>query len=333
MRSLAGIASFLFSCAVVFCAAIISYSLIKYAGLGPLPEKTAVMVESGAGVAAIAKSLEEQHVISSALLLRAASRMTGSDTAIKAGEYEFEAHVSMKDVLAKLADGDVLQRRITVPEGHTSWQVVQILNGIDTLAGTLDTIPAEGSLLPETYTYMRGEQRSAVIARMQAAQQKVIEELWEGRDKSIAVLSPAEAINLAAIVEKETGVAAERPRIAGVFMNRLRLGMMLQTDPTVIYGLTEGKIQDAGKGPLGRRLTTKDLQTPSPWNTYMQPGLPPGPIANPGRDAIKAVLNPEAHEFIFFVADGTGGHVFAKTLEEHNKNVANWRQIRKQSGN
>ena len=188
-------------------------------------------------------------------------------------------------------------------------------------------------MLPETYLYMRGESREERIAMMQAAMEETLDALWRNRAKDLPEISKGEAVILASIVEKETAVDSERKRIAGVFWNRLKRGMRLQTDPTVIYAITEGKIQDEGQGPLGRRLLKKDLDVESPYNTYKYPGLPPGPIANPGRASLEAVLNPEKNDFLYFVADGAGGHVFSKTLEEHNQNVAKWRKIRKQQGN
>jgi UPF0755 protein len=197
----------------------------------------------------------------------------------------------------------------------------------------LQTPPAEGSLLPDTYSYTRAESNEDVISRMQKAMTSTIDELWDKRIPGLPFADKNEAMTLASIVEKETGKPEERARIAGVFINRLKAGMPLQTDPTVIYALTGGKPENEGQGPLGRRLLTKDLEIDSPYNTYKYPGLPPGPIANPGRAAIEATLNPEVNDFIYFVADGTGGHIFAKTLSEHNDNVAKWRQIRKEQGN
>lgn len=304
-----------------------------YAGPGPLRETVIFAVEKGSGVSAIAENLTSAGVISQPLLFKFAARITGAHTSLHAGEYEFPAGIAMSDVLKKMEQGEVYQRRITVPEGLTSWQIVQLLNKTPELEGEITEIPAEGTLLPETYSYMSGDTRAEKITAMQQAMKKTLEELWDSRPRDAPLLSEAEAVILASIVEKETAVPGERRRIAGVFLNRLKQGMKLQTDPTVIYGITQGRIKDEGQGPLGRRLLSKDLQFESPYNTYKYAGLPPGPIANPGRASLEAVLNPEQHNFLYFVADGKGGHLFAPTLEEHNANVAKWRAIRKQQGN
>ncbi len=211
--------------------------------------------------------------------------------------------------------------RVSMAEGVTSWQVVNALNALDTLDGDVEEIPAEGSLAPDSYEIAPGTQVEAVLDRMEAAQAAILAQAWEDRAGDLPLESPEEALVLASIVEKETGVAAERPQVASVFVNRLRQGMPLQTDPTVIYGITEGK------GVLGRGLRQSELRAETPWNTYVIRGLPPTPIANPGRAAIEAALNPATTDFIFFVADGTGGHAFAETLDEHNSNVAEWRKI------
>lgn len=307
-----------------------------YTAPGPLTEQRFFVVEKGSGVSAIAAALADKKIIDAddILLFRFAARVGNVHTKLKAGEYEFPARVSIRNILDKLARGEIYQRRVTVREGLTSWQVVNILNESKELSGDkIMEIPPEGSLLPETYSYVIGDTRQAKIGEMKKAMEEALYELWRERDETIPILSEAEAIILASIVEKETGVASERARIAGVFENRLRRGIPLQTDPTVIYAITGGKIQDNGMGPLGRRLLRDDLDFASPYNTYKNPGLPPGPICNPGRDSIKAVLNPEKHNYIYFVADGTGGHVFAETLDEHNRNVEKWRKIRKEQGN
>jgi UPF0755 protein len=237
--------------------------------------------------------------------------------------------MSPRDIMEKIKAGDVVARRVTFREGLTSYEMVNILKGVPELVGEITAIPPEGTLLPQTYDYRMGEARSAIIDRMRGDMQKTIDELWPTRQADLPLASPQEALILASIIEKETGVADERKRVAGVFINRLRRGMPLQTDPTVIYGITMGRHENAGQGPLGRRLLRKDIEADTPYNTYTRPGLTPTPIANPGRASIEAALNPEAHDFIYFVADGTGGHVFAKTLAEHNANVAKWREIRK----
>lgn len=211
--------------------------------------------------------------------------------------------------------------RVTLAEGVTSWQVVQELRQADFLAGEVEAVPVEGSLAPDSYEVRRGADRQALLDRMIVAQEALLAELWEQRAEGLPLNSPEEALILASIVEKETGVAEERPQVASVFINRLNQGILLQTDPTVIYGVTEGK------GTLGRGLRQSELRRETPYNTYVIKGLPPTPIANPGRAAIEATLNPDTTDYLYFVADGTGGHAFAKTLREHNQNVAVWRKI------
>jgi UPF0755 protein len=227
----------------------------------------------------------------------------------------------MEVVLGKLVKGDVVLRFVTVPEGRTSWEAVEILSANPLLTGEIDEVPPEGSLFPETYDIQRGQARTEIVARMQAKMDQVLDAAWQKRAEDLPVKTKEEALVLASIVEKETGLADERPEVAAVFVNRLRKGMKLQSDPTVVYGVTEGK------GPLGRGLRRSELDRATPWNTYVIDGLPPSPIANPGLAAIEAVLNPPESEYLYFVADGTGGHVFAKTLDEHNANVRKWREI------
>lgn len=304
------------------------WSANQYLNSGPLEETKYVLIERGRGVSAIAKKLESENIISNKIIFKVAARFSDS---LKAGEYEFPAKISMVEVVKKMAEGKVFGRKITIPEGLTSYQIVKILNKTNDLSGGIGAIPKEGSLLPDTYIFSKDEARLKKIEQMQLAMIKVVDDLWDNRAKNLPIKTKAEAIILASIVEKETGVAAERKRIAGVFINRLNKNIALQTDPTVIYALTMGKIRDNGKGPLGRRLLRKDLAVNSPYNTYKNTGLPPGAICNPGRAAIEATLNPEVHNYIFFVADGTGGHAFAKTLSEHNANVTKWRRIRRKN--
>jgi UPF0755 protein len=296
---------------------------------GPLLETKIVLIPKGTGTEGISRLLEQENIISNRFVFMAASILTDQKSRLKAGEYEFPAQINMADVLAKIAKGDVYQRRLTIPEGLTSFEIVEILLEAEKLEGPLPETPPEGTLLPETYRYVSGESREAKLAQMKTGMTKVIEDLWAGRETNLPLSSSQDAVTLASIVEKETGVASERKRIAGVFINRLKTGMKLQSDPTVIYALTGGKPKKDGQGPLGRRLLAKDLTgTNSPYNTYLYAGLPPGPIANPGKDAIEAVLHPENHNFLYFVADGSGGHIFAATLAEHNRNVQNWKKIR-----
>ncbi len=315
-----------FSLAVAAIAVAGGWGAHNYLNSGPLNETKYVLIERGQGVSEIAHKLEQENVISNNIIFKVAAKL--SRNSLKAGEYEFAAHIPMVEVMKKLSAGDVFGRKITVPEGLTSFQIVKILNAQEDLMGDIDSVPKEGALLPDTYLYTKNEQRLNKLNEMQVAMTKAIDELWAGRAKNLPFNTKEQAIILASIVEKETGIGEERARIAGVFVNRLNKGIALQTDPTVIYAITKGKIKDGGKGPLGRRLLLKDLEIDSPYNTYKNAGLPPGPICNPGRAAIAATLNPEKNDYIFFVADGTGGHVFAKTLAEHNANVAKWRKIR-----
>lgn len=311
-------------------AALGSWGVYSYLRPGPLAEEKLVLIDRGAGVSGIATKLNEAGVIDQPLVFKLAARITGKAGSLKAGEYAFPGHIPMKTALQMMFDGDVYDRKVTVPEGLTSYQVVELIRKVDDLEGEVADIPPEGSLLPETYSFITGDTKAGKIDEMRAAMTKTIDELWETRAPGLPITTKEEAITLASIIEKETGVPEERRRVAGVFINRLKQGIALQTDPTVIYAITKGKIQDKGMGPLGRRLLSKDLDIDSPYNTYKYPGLPPGPIANPGRASIEAALHPEEHKFIYFVADGSGGHIFSETLAQHNENVANWRKVRRQ---
>jgi UPF0755 protein len=315
--------------AIFVCGAWFFVSFKNAYNPGPLPETKIVLIERGKGVAAIAETLQAEGVVDSALIFKIFSRLETDQRPLKAGEYEFTTAISLADAMKMMRDGKVYDRKVTFPEGVTSWQIVETLKGLTDMVGDIADIPPEGSLLPETYHYIKNDDRTALLGKMKVAMDKTVAELWSARVEGLPIKSAAEALVLASIVEKETGVADERKKVAGVFINRLRKGMPLQSDPTVIYGITRGEIQNEGQGPLGRRLLTKDLQVDTPFNTYMNPGLPPTPIANPGRASIEAVLHPEVHDYIYFVADGTGGHKFARTLTEHNSNVARWRQIRR----
>lgn len=284
---------------------------------------TIVSLPSGAGVGAIAATLKSAGVIRSTDMFKAAATLTGADRKLRAGEYEVPSKASLRSVLVLLVEGRVVRHYVTLPEGWSSAQAVDILNRQPILTGTVEETPDEGSLWPETYEISRGETRASVIARMRRAHDDNLARLWAARSPNTVVRTPEEAVILASIVEKETGVAAERPRVAAVFTNRLRMGMRLESDPTIVYGITQGR-------PLGRGIRRSELDRQTPWNTYQIDGLPPTPIANPGRDAIAAVLNPPASTDLFFVADGTGGHAFARTYAEHLANVARWRAIERQ---
>lgn len=295
-----------------------------YWGPGPKAQgeaqSTIVTLPSGAGVPAIAANLKRAGVIRSTDLFRAAISLTGADRRIRAGEYEVPSGASLATVVNLLVEGKGVRHYVTIPEGWSSAQAVDILMRQPVLTGEIEGIPEEGSLWPDTYEVSRGETRQAVIDRMQRAANTKLEALWAQRGPNTVVRTPKEAVILASIVEKETAVGAERPQVAAVFSNRIRMGMRLDSDPTIVYGITKGR-------PLGRGLRVSEIRTPTPWNTYTFTGLPPTPIANPGEEAIKAVLNPPRSDYLFFVADGTGGHVFARTYQEHLLNVARWRDI------
>ena len=292
-----------------------------YKGTGPLQEARTVVLERGSSARTIVAKLEDAGVIENGRLFLAGLWLEGGAGQLKPGEYEFPASISPKDVAAKLIAGDAVVRKLTIAEGLTTAEILALVEAADGLKGEVGTLSGEGLLLPETYHFAFGDSRAELIARMQTDLTKLIEELWPKRAKDLPFESAAEALVLASIVEKETGVATERPKVAGVFVNRLRLGMALQSDPTVIFAITKGS------GPLDRALTRKDLGIDSPYNTYKNTGLPPGPIANPGRASIEAALNPMTTDALYFVADGKGGHAFASTLEEHNRNVAAWRRL------
>lgn len=288
-----------------------------------------ITVPAGAHIGGIADQLHYEGMISHPILFKLAGTATGQATKLKAGEYEIPARASIKEILDLLESGKVILRQITVREGLTNWEIQNLLLAHDGLAkgADFDLLP-EGAYLPETYSYQKGDTAADIMAQMNQAMIKTIDALWETRAADLPFSTKEEALILASIIEKETAVADERERVAGVFVNRLRLGMPLQTDPSVIYALTLGAHKNDGQGPLGRRLLKKDLEIDSPYNTYKYVGLPPTPIANPGRASIAAALNPEKHDYLYFVADGNGGHAFGKTLDEHNRNVAKWRKIR-----
>jgi UPF0755 protein len=330
MKFFAAFLSFCFLVVICAVAGVSYWGLSEYRAPGPLQQDKVFTVKKGLGTIQIANQLTEKDIISDPHIFRVAQYILHADKTLKAGTYQFSAGQTMEEVFEQIEAGRVHTDSVTIAEGLTSWQIVRILN--KEFGEKYADIPAEGSLLPETYQYAHDGKEGSVafiVSRMKTAMDKSLDELWDKRAENLPIKTKQEAIILASIVEKETSVAAERKKVAGVFINRLRKGMLLQTDPTVIYALTNGKIQMGGSGPLGRRLLRKDLQVDSPYNTYKYPGLPPGPIANPGYASIEAVLHPEVHGYIYFVANGTGGHSFAKTLAQHNRNVAEWRKIRK----
>ena len=292
---------------------------------GPLMEAIEIVIEPGSGLGRIARQLESASVIDSARLFRLHTQISGFSSQLKAGEYHFMAGISSDDVLTKLVSNDVLVRFITVPEGLTSSQLIELISAAEGLEGDITQPFQEGTLLPETYGFSRGETRDALIARMAEQMKLTVQDLWLSRADDLPLQTPLEAVILASIIEKETALPSERSRVAAVFINRLNRGMRLQSDPTVAFGAS-------AQGYLGRPLRRSDLESETPFNTYKILGLPPGPICHPGRDALVAALNPASSDELYFVAEGSGGHVFAKTLAEHNRNVAKWRRIQKQQG-
>ncbi len=291
---------------------------------GRADRDVSVVIPPGSSLKAAAATLEEAGAIESASAFLNYARVFGSDAPIRPGEYEIKKGMSAGDVLGLLQAGKTLQRFVTVVPGMPSIVVQERLQAAPFLTGDVE-VPAEGSVLPDSYAYTRGEKRSAVLKRMQQAMSSTLAELWANRSANTVARTPEEAIILAGIVEKETGKPSERRTVAGVYSNRLKTGMRLQADPTVIYPVTKGK-------PLGRRILRSELTADNGYNTYARAGLPIGPITNPGKAAIEAVLNPAPTRYLYFVADGTGGHVFAETLAEHNANVAKWYAIRRSRG-
>jgi UPF0755 protein len=304
------------------------YGMQKIEAPGPLQDEKVVNIPARAGMADIADTLQREGVIDNnrwafigaVIALKARSEL-------KPGEYAFQKNASLRSVIATMVDGKVVQHSVTIPEGLTSEQIVARLSDNDIFAGSINEIPREGTLLPETYKFPRGTTRDQVIGRMQQAQKRLVAEVWEHRNPDLPVKTPEQLVTLASIIEKETGKADERSRVAAVYVNRLRQKMKLQSDPTIIYGLV------GGKGTLGRPIKRSEITQPSPYNTYVVDGLPPGPIANPGRASLEAAANPARTRDLFFVADGTGGHSFTETYDQHQKNVAKLRAMEKQIQN
>lgn len=305
-------------------AAAVLAVLQLWAGSGPSRANMTVLIPEGASLSRAATELEKAGAIRSARQFVLLSKVFGGAAPIKAGEYRLLARQSQSDILKDLQGGKTLQRKITVAEGVPSVLVHEALMKADGLTGEV-AVPAEGSVLPDTYAYNRGETRAAVLARMQKAMRDYLAQAWARRKPGIAVTTPTEALTLASIVEKETGKPEERRTVAAVYSNRLKQNMMLQADPTIIYPITKGK-------PLGRRILQSEVRAVNQYNTYAMTGLPVGPIANPGRESIDAVLDPAQSSALYFVADGSGGHVFADTLEQHNANVQKWYAIRRARG-
>ena len=320
LSTLSGFVSFVLFGAFIGLAAF-GAALVEVRRDGPLDQDKVVILTREDDGGPIAEQLERNGVIDSALLFSALSLVDGSRGALKRGEYAFRAHMSLRDVERLLISGKVVLHKITIPEGLTSDQIVQRLRDNDILIGDVKEPPREGSLLPETYSFPRGETRQALLIKMTKDQAKMIDDVWKRRAADLPIKSPGELVTLASLIERETGKTDERAHVAGVFVNRLQKHIKLQSDPTIVYGLV------FGKGTLGHPITRTELNTSTPYNTYYVDGLPPGPICNPGKAALEAAASPDRTRDLYFVADGTGGHVFAETLDQHLKNVARWRQI------
>ena len=311
----------LFSLSVIFLGVIFLWLLFIYPqSKASTVTEIEITIERGSGGAKIANKLAENKIISYPKAFLIYSRILGVAGRFQAGEYVFEAGITPQRVIEKLREGDIILRQVTIPEGKTSAEIVEIINNAPELIGKIQKSPQEGSLLPSTYRYTKGETRASLIERMQQAHDKAVKNLWPNRANNLPFKTKEEAIILASIVEKETGVAHEREHVAGLYINRLRKGMLLQADPTVSYGIHGGQ---SGV----RALTYADLKKPNKYNTYLNAGLPPTPICNPGKEAIAAVLNPADHDDYYMVATGTGGHYFAKTNAEHLKNVKKYRKL------
>jgi UPF0755 protein len=299
------------------------YGKTEFEGPGPLDQTTDFMVREGAGLNQIASGLESQGIITNQRIFSIGAKGVLGDDTLKAGEYEIKAGASMQEIVELMQSGKSILHSFTVPEGQTVQQIFDRLKADEMLQGDMPAeMPPEGALLPETYKFSRGTTRAEIIEQMAKAQVRALEQVWSRRAPDLPLESPEELVILASIVEKETARADERPRVAGVFINRLNRGIRLQSDPTIIYGLFGG----AGK-PSDRPIYKSDIEKPTPYNTYVIDRLPPTPIANPGREAMEAVANPSRTNDLYFVADGTGGHAFAETLDEHNSNVARWRRL------
>lgn len=290
----------------------------------PLPLQAPLKIElaGGAGVRNLAHQLFAEKLVAHPLVVRLAARVYGYDRRLKAGEFLIEPEMSLLDLFEKISGGKVLMYRLTLPEGLTTREMLSLIDENPLLAGEITQDVEEGALLPETYTFSKGTSKNEIIAQAERSMAQALEEAWENRAEGLPYASAQELLVMASIVEKETGLGDERAKVASVFVNRLQKGMLLQTDPTVIYAIT------LGKEPLNRSLTRSDLSVDSPYNTYKYAGLPPTPIANPGKQALHAAAHPEETPYFYFVANGQGGHNFSKTLTEHNQNVQNWRKTR-----
>jgi UPF0755 protein len=296
----------------------------RFEAPGPLAQDRIVNIPRGLGIRDIADLLQREGVIDQPWIFVGGVLVLKAREELKFGEYQFARQASLRDVVDTIVEGKVVQHLLTIPEGLTSEQIVQRLLEVEALSGNIREIPREGTLLPEGYRFTRGTAREQLIQRMQQTQRRVLQEIWERRMPDLPVRTPEHLVVLASIIEKETGRPEERTRVASVFVNRLKQRMKLQSDPTIIYGLV------GGKGTLGRPIMRSEIEQPTPYNTYVIDGLPPGPIANPGRASLEAAANPARTKELFFVADGTGGHVFAENYDAHQRNVARLRVIEKE---
>ena len=317
--------------ALTFIAGIVlaAYAFVNYQyEAKPKGEDNEVVfqVPSGSGLSSIATRLEKDGLIKSAFLFKLVTKLRGNERNFKAGEFSVTSPTSMRQIYDTLSEGKAILYPFTAPEGLTSAQIFRSMTKLDTLVDDSPELPAEGTLLPETYMTPRGMKKSALLKQMQKDQSDILDRLWLARDPDLPIKTKAEAVILASVVEKETGISSERDVVAGVFINRLRKGMRLQSDPTIIYGVSKGEPLLNKKGQQ-RGIRRSEIDKKTDWNTYQIDGLPKTPICNPGKDAIAAVLKPAETDYLFFVADGTGGHVFAKTVREHNNNVIKWRKI------
>ena len=303
---------------IIYCSPI---TLKYYANLeGPLLEDINFEIDKNQSLTSISGKLKKNGVIRSKILFLSYIKLKGYEKKIRFGEYLLPSRINLENLLDLFSSGKQINYSITIPEGWSSWKIVKFLNSNKYLSGEVESLPVEGSLSPDTYFVAKGENRNKVLGRMQLRQEEVLRKIWNDRDRDLPLISPRDLLILASIIEKETGISAERRVIASVLINRIAKGMRLQVDPTVIYGLTKGK------GILGRPLISADLKTASDYNTYLLSGLPKGPICNPGKDSILAASKPEKTNFLYFVADGEGGHFFSENLSEHNKNVKRWKE-------
>ena len=310
---------------VLAAGAILYWGKSEFDRAGPLTKEASYVVPRSTGVSSIASGLESEGIITSAEVFEYGVRLSGSGSQLKAGEFAFPPGASMRQVMEKLKSGDSIMHAVTIPEGWTVHRAYERIASAAFLTGDMPGEMPEGTLKPDTYLVQRGTTRKEVVRQMRTAQDQLVQEIWEGRDEDLPIKDIGQFITLASIVERETGIAGERPHVASVFINRLNKGMRLDSDPTFLYGVYGG----AGK-PSGQPVTQSDKDSDTPYNTYKIRGLPPGPIANPGRAALEAVAHPMESDDLYFVADGTGGHVFSSTLREHNNNVAKYRAIERQ---